>query len=101
MERFGERGLKKFLNDEEIVLVKNPRNAAGFWAVKEAFSKALKTGISKELRFHDMRVIKTEFGAPEVVLSPEISKRFGISESSVSISHDGEYAVAIAIIKTE
>ena len=49
IEKFGDRALEKYLSSDEIKLVKTPKTAAGFWAVKEAVSKALGCGIGKEL----------------------------------------------------
>jgi len=53
LERFGEKALSKFLHPQEIALVKNPKTAAGFWATKEAVSKALGTGIGSQCSFHE------------------------------------------------
>lgn len=39
--RHGELFLKRFLSDSEIALAKNDATLAGFWAAKEAASKAL------------------------------------------------------------
>ncbi|MCK4974446.1 MAG: 4'-phosphopantetheinyl transferase superfamily protein, partial [Sulfurimonas sp.] len=40
IERFGDKALQKFLCSDEITLVKNYKTASGFWAAKEACSKA-------------------------------------------------------------
>lgn len=98
MERFQERALERFLSTEEILLVKSPKTAAGFWAAKEAFSKALGTGIGKELGFHDMKICKNERGAPWIQIHEEVRSRYKIKESAITISHDGGFAVAAAMI---
>jgi len=99
IERFGEKGLKRFLCDEEIKLVHNYRNAAAYWAVKEAFSKALGTGIGKECSFADMKIYKTSQGAPKLALSRRLIAQFDILDVALSITHDGEYAIAVVTIK--
>lgn len=99
IERFGDRGLRKFLSDEEISLIKSPRNAAGFWAAKEACAKALGCGISSECGFHDILLSKTSKGSPQITLAPPVIKAFGITDISVSITHDGEYAIAVVAIE--
>ncbi len=99
IERFGDRGLHKFLSEDEVALIKTPRNAAGFWAAKEACAKALGCGISGECGFHDIILTKTPKGSPQITLSPHIIKTFGISNMSVSITHDGEYAIAVVAIE--
>jgi len=99
IERFGEKALQKFLSKDEISLVKNHKSAAGFWAVKEACSKALGVGIGRECSFHDITISKNQKGAPKIELSKKIIKNFNISDSSVSITHDGEYAIAVVALE--
>ncbi len=101
IERFKEKALQKFLSPEEIFLVKNHKTAAGFWAVKEACSKALGVGIGNECSFHDIHISKTKKGAPTIVLSQNIVEKFNITDTSVSISHDGDYAIAVVVIETK
>jgi holo-[acyl-carrier protein] synthase len=99
MGRFNEKALKKFLNEDEISLVKNYKTAAGFWAVKEATSKALGTGIGSECGFHDLVIFKTPKGAPRLKISQKIQDNFNIIDTSISITHDGEYAIAVVAIE--
>lgn len=100
MERFGDRGLQKFLSLSEITLVKNPRNAAGFWAAKEACAKALGCGIGHECGFHDIIISKTDKGAPQVALSSRVQENFKIIHTSLSITHDGDYAIAVVALES-
>ena len=99
IERFGEKALQKFLSQEEIKLVKNFKTAAGFWAVKEAVSKALGVGIGSECAFHDIVISKTKKGAPKVFISQSIIEKYHITDTSISITHDGAYAIAVAVIE--
>lgn len=100
MERFGERALKRFLSQDEIKLVKNHKTASGFWAAKEAFSKALGVGIGEDCAFHDIIVTKNQKGAPIIQASKSLITKFNIKDTSVSITHDGEYAIAVVAIQT-
>jgi len=100
IERFKEKGLLKFLSPKEIKLIKSHKTAAGFWAIKEAFSKAIGTGIGKECSFHDMKIYKTPKGAPKLALSKKLVEQFKIDEVSISITHDGEYAIGIVAVTT-
>ncbi|HIP55009.1 MAG TPA: holo-ACP synthase [Sulfurimonas autotrophica] len=100
MERFGEKGLRRFLSEDEIVLIKSYKTAAGFWAAKEAFSKALGTGIGAECSFFDIKIYKSEKGAPLFALSKSIIERFKIIDASLSITHDGEYAISVVSIES-
>ncbi len=83
MDRFGQKGLRRFLDENEIALVKNHRTAAGFWAAKEACSKALGCGIGRECGFHDMRIAKTSKGAPYITLSNTVHNAFSIIEIAI------------------
>ena len=72
-EKFGRKAYERFLDDEEIELIKRPESAAGFWAAKEAASKALGTGIGKECGFHDIKIKKSKLGAPKIKYKKEIN----------------------------
>lgn len=99
IEKFGSKALKKFLHDEEIALVKNHTSAAGFWATKEAVSKALGVGIGAQCSFFDIKIYKNEKGAPRLSFSKKLVERFKIVDASLSITHDGEYAIAVVALE--
>jgi len=99
IERFGDKFLLRFLSSDEISLIKNHKTAAGFWAAKEACSKALGTGIGKECGFHDIILSKTQKGAPLITLSQKLLDAYSIKDMSLSITHDGEYAIAVVAIE--
>lgn len=100
LKRFGEKALCKFLSKDEIALVKNYKTASGFWAAKEACSKALGVGIGSECNFHDIVIYKTTNGAPKLKLSDKLLNNFNILDSSLSITHDGDYAIAVVAIQS-
>ncbi|MDO9209103.1 MAG: holo-ACP synthase [Sulfuricurvum sp.] len=99
IERFGDHALQKFLSTDEILLIKNHRTAAGFWAAKEACSKALGCGIGQECGFHDIVLSKSSKGAPHIALSQRVQQAFNITDTSVSITHDGDYAIAVVALQ--
>jgi len=96
-KKFGEKALKRFLTDSEIKLIKSPQTAAGFWAAKEAFSKALGTGIGTECSFMDIVISKDLKGKP--YFSDETIAKFNLKQADLSISHDGNFAIAAVIIQ--
>ena len=100
IDRFGERFLRRFLSPEEMAMARSAQSVAGFWAAKEAVAKALGTGIGRELSFHDIRLYKDTRGAPRFTLPPSIVQRHGIVATSLSIAHDGGFAIAIAALQT-
>lgn len=67
---------------------------AGRFAAKEAFVKAVGTGISKEWSFLHIEILNNERGEP-IVYSSLKDRVF------VSISHSQHYAVAQIIIESE
>ncbi len=100
MQRFEKKALKRFLDADEIALVKSASTAAGFWALKEACSKALGTGIGSECSFSDIKITKSSKGAPKIQLSSKLENNFKIKDTSVSITHDGGFAIAVVAIET-
>ncbi len=98
LEKFGNKFKSKFLNESEIKIAKKVESIAGFWAAKEAISKALGCGIGKELSFHDIIISKNSKGAPTFKLNESAQKTYQIKDVSLSISHDGGFAIAVVVI---
>lgn len=98
-ERFGDKALLKFLTPEERSFVKNDATAAGFYAAKEAISKALGTGISSTCGFFDIKLYKDAKNAPHFTLSKHLIETYAITDVSLSITHDNGFAVAVAVIE--
>ena len=69
---------------------------AGRFAVKEAFSKALGTGIGEEISFQDIEVLNNEKGKPIIQLLKEFSHP---STIHVSITHTRQYAAAQVLLE--
>ncbi|EAH7187469.1 TPA: holo-ACP synthase [Campylobacter lari] len=91
--------LDKFLSKQEQTYIKNTNTIAGFWAIKEAASKALGVGISKECSFFDIIIFKDNKNAPHIKFSTKVMKEFDIKSASVSVAHDGGFAIAIVAIE--
>jgi holo-[acyl-carrier protein] synthase len=98
LNKFGEKFKNKFLNESEIKLAKKLESIAGFWAAKEAIAKALGCGIGSELSFHDIIIEKNNKGAPHFTLTKKAQLLHNIKSSSLSISHDGGFAIAVVAI---
>lgn len=97
-QKHGDKFLEKFLNEEERKLVKSVKTLAGFWAAKEAASKALGVGISKECGFLDIKLSKNSKNAPSLNFSKKVCKDFSINSTSLSISHDSGFAMAVVVL---
>jgi len=66
---------------------------AGRFAVKEAFSKAMGTGIGKTVTFQNITVLNAEKGQPIIVESPFSGNAF------VSISHSRQLVTAQIVLE--
>ena len=85
---------------------------AALYALKEAVAKALGVGIGAHCGFHDIERGYSDHGAPEVILRGAalvtfhaLARRAGASEDGpipgdhlVSISHEGNHAIASVIL---
>ncbi|AXK48063.1 holo-ACP synthase [Aliarcobacter trophiarum LMG 25534] len=98
-EKFGDKFYDRFLSENEKEFVKSSQNAAGFWAAKEAASKALGTGIGEVCSFYDIKIKKDKNNAPKIKYSKVLRKKFKIKKSYLSITHDGGFAIAIVVNK--
>ena len=95
LSKFKSKFLNRFLDEDEIKLAQKNETIAGFWAAKEALSKALGCGIGKELAFKDIKIKKNNKNMPYFELN---NSKFDIIDSSLSISHDGGFAIAVVVI---
>ncbi|MCX6996187.1 MAG: holo-ACP synthase [Kiritimatiellaeota bacterium] len=74
---------------------------AGRFAVKEAVSKALGTGIGRPVGWLDIEVVRGASGAPAVRLrggARKLARRRGVGRVLVSLAHTRNYAVAQALL---
>lgn len=97
-EKFGQKAYGKFLSADEIKLIKRVEGAAGFWAAKEAASKAIGTGIGATCGFMDIKITKTKSGSPQLEYSKKLQEQFSIKSSHLSITHDSGLAVAVVVL---
>jgi phosphopantetheine--protein transferase-like protein len=92
IERGGIKVIQRFTQNPNIPLnfVGNINRVAGMWATKEAAFKALS---AKGISWSQIR-IDYPIDRPEI-------KLLGVGNCpvAVSISHDGEYAIAVALVK--
>ena len=86
---------KVFTSNEINYLNKHKRwqTMAGMYAAKEAFSKAISQGLS--YNYKNIEIIHLESGKPILNI---IKKDIDFKDIALSISHDGDYAVAIVTI---
>ena len=99
--------IKRVLTEHEQALFANKADSAAFcakrFAAKEAFSKALGTGIGKVISFQDLTIRNNENGKPHFIPSEKLrlyllEKR--IKQAHLSISDESQNAVAFVILET-
>ncbi len=99
IERFGERFARRVLTTNEQRYVRmRPETFAGRWAAKEAVSKVLGLGV-RGIGWRDIEVERLPTGQPSVRLHGRAAARaeqLGMERIALSISHESDYAVAIA-----
>ncbi len=105
---------KKFIirifNKKEIKKCKNTNNSTNCYAkrfaAKEAFAKALGTGISNGINLNEIVILNKKSGKPYINIVGEtkkiLNKKFKKKKSkfSLSISDEKKYAVAFVTITT-
>jgi holo-[acyl-carrier protein] synthase len=99
MARFGQRFTRRVLTAGEAAYVRDrPETFAGRWAAKEAVSKVLGLGV-RGVGWRDIEIVRLPTGQPSVRLGGRAllrAEQLGMSRIAVSITHEEEYAVAVA-----
>jgi len=98
--------IEKYFHPDELSLASSraksaAQTLAARFAAKEAFGKALGTGL-ENIALKDIMVINDEKGKPELRLfetAQEALKKSGAAKVHVSLSHEKENAVAVVILE--
>lgn len=101
LERWGERLTRRLFTRGELSRAEGKhrtRELAGAFSAKEAFLKAIGTGLANGLRWQDVEVVRDERGAPSYSLSGKAAESFRGS-ATLSLSHDGDYAIAVCVLE--
>jgi len=100
--------INRVLTEHEKALFANKADSAAFcakrFAAKEAFSKALGTGIGRVLSFQDLTVRSNENGKPYFMPSEKLRLYLlekGIKQGHLSISDESQNALAFVILEAE
>lgn len=105
LRRRGWRWAERVFSPDELAAAgvgpHRARRLAARWAAKEAFAKALGTGL-RGLRWRDIRVRQDEGGRPWLEVAGRASalaRAAGVQRIHLSLSHDGQWAVAQVILE--
>ncbi len=101
--------ISRIFSQKEIKKSQNLSNKTSYFskkfAAKEAFLKAVGTGITKGINFKDITVTNTNNGKPKILINSKIKKfvRQKLTKKKinifVSISDEAEYSISLVIIE--
>ena len=101
---------KKIFSNKEISQSKNTKKIYHFFAkrfaAKEAFSKALGTGVAKGLNFNEIEVRNSVSGKPSLKItgkSLKVVKKYTKKKKVkifLSLTDESKYAIAMVVIST-
>lgn len=99
------RLVDRVYTSREAAYCRTQTGAASFavrFAAKEAFLKALGTGLADGIRGHDVEVVRAENGRPSIAVSGragEIMEERGISVAHVTLTHTATTAAATVVLE--
>lgn len=96
---------QRVLTPSELLIFNDSKQSHRYlakrWAVKEAASKALGTGIADGVSFQHIEIASLPSGQPQLILSNralEIANALGASSYHVSISDEQSFATAFVVL---
>jgi holo-[acyl-carrier protein] synthase len=107
LTRWGDRFTKRVFTSAELAACTGRKRQvaclATRFAAKEAFVKALGTGMRSPVVWSDIQVQNDHLGKPEISLSSralEFCRSLGIQSWHLSLTDDGEYGAAVVLLET-
>ena len=104
LERFAGRILSE--NEQHIFASMNDSKKIRYiskqFAGKEAISKALGTGINKDVSFNNIEILRNDDGMPffnPINQLDNLIADLGITKTHVSLADENHYAIAIAVLE--
>ena len=99
--------IKRVLSEHEQALFANKADSAAYFAkrfaAKEAFAKALGTGIGRVVSFQDLTIRNNENGKPHFIPSEKLRQYLvenNIKQAHLSISDENQNAIAFVVLET-
>ena len=99
--------IKRVLSEHEQALFTNKADSAAYcakrFAAKEAFAKALGTGIGRVVGFQDLTIRNNENGKPHFIPSEKLRQylvKMNIKQAHLSISDESQNAIAFVVLET-
>jgi holo-[acyl-carrier protein] synthase len=106
VERFGDKFLKRLFIDNEINYCQTKSNSYQHFAVrfaaKEALLKAIGTGLSDGITWHQIEIINDKLGKPSILTQGtchEILQKLDAKNPKLSLSHTRHHGIAVVILE--
>ena len=110
LDKFGDKFAERILTPSEFATFQGfaaaplrARYLAKRFAMKEAASKALGTGIGQGVSWQDFTTSKNDVGAPQLQLAGVAKDRagqLGVVNAQVSVSDEQHYVVAMVMLES-
>jgi holo-[acyl-carrier protein] synthase len=108
LARFGERFARRILCEPELARFRKHRLPAAFlakrFAAKEAFTKALGTGIHAPANWHGVWVVNLRSGKPQLEFTPDLKnllEQRRIRRAHLSLTDERAFAAATVILECD
>jgi holo-[acyl-carrier protein] synthase len=104
IEKYGERFKNRIFTQSEQDYCESFKankylHYAARFAAKEAFSKAIGTGITQGFKFNEIWVRNEKSGEPKIELGGVLAERYGKYRIHISLSHTVGNAVAYVVVE--
>ena len=106
IEKFGDRFINRLFTENEIKYCQTKLNSFQHFAVrfaaKEAFLKAIGTGLRAGMTWHQIEIINDEQGKPSILTHDEcykILQKLDIKKTELSLSHTNQHGIAVVILE--
>ena len=107
-EKYGERFAQRILSDSELEEYEasndKPRYLMKHFAAKEAFAKAMGTGLRASVTLRRISIDHNDLGKPLLAFDEVLSNyvaRLGVTRHHLSISDEKDVAVAFVVLEGE
>jgi len=108
LTRYGERFAERILCPPELLRFRANRNPVAYlakrFAAKEAFTKALGTGIHAPANWHGVWIVNLRSGQPALEFTAALAalmRERGVGRAHVSLSDEREFASATVILERQ
>jgi holo-[acyl-carrier protein] synthase len=107
LDRHGERAIRRIFSESETAYCRGRGSPAASFAVrfaaKEAFYKALGTGVGEGGRWTDVEVVRAPTGPPHIRLLGVAAFRAaerGVRHVHLTLSHTDDFALAFVVLES-